>query len=221
MPGFDGNEALSYVKRRLGIEGLTDPTEQPAELLDYITEGRDKMMEALALSAPEAVRETVTLVEATADDAWKLPDATNDPMRVLRVLDDGRSYEPELQPAGKPGGVGDYWWHTIRELRLTPHATLSGSPEVQVVLHQDALQAGDAGDGSTTATDGWGVPTPTHRLCCKWAVVLALTANEDSDARNAKADFTSELDRIERLYGSYDARSGIGLRSVLMDVYNV
>lgn len=203
-----GAELLTYVQRRLAEAGLDVPAERTAELYDYITEGRDTLLQAFALTAPVVVKAVVTLEQVGATQVWQFPAATKDPYRVLQVYD-SETLEP-LDPSAKlDNDAGHYAWVTLRSLRLAQDVALEGAPAVDAVLHGGAIVAG-------TAEAAIGLPTTCHRAIGKLAAVLALTADEESDARTAAGLFQREIDQLERIYGDYDANGGLALRHALM-----
>lgn len=204
-----GVELLAYVKRRLAENGLTLETDRAAELYDYLTDGRDDVLQELALDAPVAVKETVTLVLLTADPpVWKLPDATLDPMQILDLRDAGTGV-PLIPSSNLNNDGGHYRWNTNRRVQLAEAVGLSGSLEADVVLARVAITA-------ATTEAQVGLPTPCHRAVGLWAAVLALTADEESDARAATALYQRAIDRLKSLYGNYDVNSGMALREALM-----
>ena len=204
-----GLELFAYVKRRLAENGLTLETGREAELYDYLTDGRDDVLQELALDAPVAVKETVTLVLLTADPpVWKIPDATLDPMQILDVRDAGTGV-PLVPSANLNNDGGHYRWNTNRKLQLADSVGLSGSLEADIVCARTAITA-------ATTEAQVGLPTPCHRAVGLWAAVLALTADEESDARAATALYQRAIDRLKKLYGNYDVNSGMALREALL-----
>lgn len=204
-----GAQLLTYVKRRLAENGLTVPAERDAELLDLITEGRDAILQAFALSAPVVVRSTITLeTDGSNDRIRNFPAATRDPLRVLAVKES--STGEELVPtASLNNDAGQYRWNNLRQLELADDVEPEGNVEVDLVVHPT-----DIGSGTTEAAIG--LPTTCHRAIGKMAAVLAMTADEQSDATNAKQQFRSELEKLEALYGDYDANGGLALGVQLM-----
>lgn len=203
-----GAELLTYVTRRLAENGLTVPAERAAELYDYITEGRDVLLQAFAVAAPVVVRSYVTLEQVGDTQVWQFPAATLDPYRVTHVYDnDGGATLTPAATLNQDGG--EYRWRSIRELELAECVELEGAPEVECVL------AGSAIDADTTAAE-IGLPVTCHRAIGKLAAVLALTADEESDAGVAGRLFEAELQRLETIYGDYDTGSGTSLRQALM-----
>ncbi len=204
-----GAELLTFVKRRLAENGLTLEADRANELYDSLTAGRDDVLAELALDAPVAVKETVTLVLLTASPpVWKIPDATKDPLRILDVRDNGTGV-PLVPSSSLDNDNGHYRWNTNRKLQLAESVGLSGSVEVDAVLAKGAITAG-------TVEADIGLPTPCHRAIGLWAAVLALTADEESDARSATALYQRELERLKRLYGDYDVNSGMALREAML-----
>lgn len=207
-----GAQLLTYLKRRLAEQGLTLEADRVDELYDYLTEGRDELLSTFALAAPIVVQSTpIALVQVDAVNdptLWKIPDATKDLLRVITV----REKESKELFAGSGAidqDAGDYEWVTTRQLRLSESADAGAGIEVIVVPHQ-----GDIVAGTTEANIG--LPTPCHRAIGKYAAVLALTADEESDATSALGLFSRELDKLERIYGDFDAMGGATLRSIFM-----
>lgn len=207
-----GAQLLTYLKRRLAEQGLTLEADRVDELYDYLTEGRDELLSSFALAAPIVVQAApIALVPVDAINfprLWKIPDATKDLFRVIAVR------EIESKELFTPSGsidqdAGDYEWVTLRQIQLAESSDPGAGIEVIVVPHQ-----GDIVAGTTEANIG--LPTPCHRAIGKYAAVLALTADEESDATNAMGLFTREIDKLERIYGDYDAMGGATLRSIFM-----
>ena len=204
-----GAELLTYVKRRLAENGLTLEADRAGELYDYITDGRDDVLQELALDAPDAVKETVTLdVVTTNPPVWKLPDATKDAMRVLELRDAGTGY-PLTPSSSLNNDGGHYRLNSPRRVQLADEAVLTGSLEGDFVLAKAAISA-------ATAEADIGLPTPCHRAIGLCAAMLALTADEESDARTATALYSRALDRLKKLYGDFDRNSGLALREAFM-----
>jgi len=204
-----GVQLLAYVKRRLAENGLTVPAERDAELYDLLSEGRDALLVAFALCAPVVVKSTITLETDGSNDRLRtFPAATKDPFRVLAVKES--STGEELTPsASLNNDAGQYVWNTIRQLKLADDVEPEGNVEVDLVVHTGDITA-------ATTEPQVGLPTTCHRAIGKMAAVLAMTADEQSDASNAKRLFSSELERLEALYGDYDQSSGQALGPALM-----
>lgn len=208
----DGAKLLTYVMRRLGEEGLTVESGREAELFDYITEGRDNLVRLLAQVQPIAVQESVTLekVGGTSRD-YQLPAATKDPLACVRLVDED---DEELVPstATKIGADGgDYRWLTLRKLRLSEDRSLTTLAGDFVLQRADIVAA--------TAESAIGLPTPCHRAIGKWAALLALTADEETDATSAMGLLQKELDELDRLFGNYDRNDGASLRGAFLSTY--
>lgn len=204
-----GAQLLTYVKRRLAENGLTLETDRDAELYDYLTDGRDDVLQELALDAQAAVKETVTMELVTAiPPVWKLPDATLDPMRILEIRDAGTGVP--LNPSSSLNNDGGHYRiNSLRQVQLADAVGLSGSLECDVVVAKVAITS-----ASTEAQIG--LPTPCHRAVGLCAAVLALTADEESDARTATALYSRSLERLKQLYGDFDANSGMALREAML-----
>lgn len=202
---MDGAALRDYVTRRLAEENLALPPEREADLFDLITEARDSVRQILALSAPLVVCTWLLLEQDGADDrVWRFPEAAPDPLRVVEVRAKA-TRRPLTHAATLDHDAGEYEWTTLRELRLALDACAPGGVEVRYASHVSTAI------GATTAEGAVGLPAPTHRALAKWAVVLALTADEESDAANALAQFREEADRLERLYGDYDRSAGASI----------
>lgn len=205
-----GVQLLAYLKRRLAEAGLSVDAERDAELYDNLTEGRDELLQALSLAAPVVVRTTITLEVDPADDRiYSFAAAATDPYRVIEVRDK-ETREPLTPAATLDVDGGDYAWESIRKLRLAEHVSVSNGVEVVYVP-----AAADITAATTEAQVG--LPVTCHRAIGKFAAVLALTADEESDATNAKALFDRELEKLERVYGEFDASGGFSLREALME----
>jgi hypothetical protein len=209
---MNGAALLTYVQRRLGESGLAVESGRSDELFDYITEGRDTLLQLFADAAPVVVKQIIALEVDGADDRkYTLPAATKDPYRVLvvRAITTGEELIPS---AVLNQDDGHYVWRTIRELRLAEGINPPGGIEVEMVLHAADIVTG-------TAENAIGVPTTCHRAIGKHAVVLALTADEESDAANAIKLLGAELAQLQRLYGSFDDNGGAALRQAFMQSY--
>jgi hypothetical protein len=206
-----GAELLTYVKRGLRENGVAveDSAERDAELLDLITEGRDDLLAAFALAAPIVVQQTVTLDQDASDDRlYTIPDATGDPYRILLVRD--VTNEEPLEPAANLNfDGGHYRWNSLRELKLADFANPNGGVEVVLVPSADDI------DESTTEAE-IGLPRTCHRALGKLAIGLALERGGERDPQTVIAMFQREVDRLERIYGDYDANGGAALREALM-----
>jgi hypothetical protein len=205
-----GAQLLTYTKRRLAENGLTVPAERELELYDYITEGRDEVKRRLAMAAPVAVKITLTLEVDVADDrVYRFPIAAKDPLRVIEVRD--KQYRVPLDPAATLDcDTGDYEWLSARELRLAEGVDVGQGVEIVYVAQEGAIAAG-------TAEADIGAPVPTHRAIGKLAAVLALTADEESDATTAMGLYEREMTQLEQMYGDFDANGGEALRAALME----
>lgn len=207
-----GAQLLTYLKRRLAEQGLTLEADRVDELYDYLTEGRDALLQSFALAAPIVVQAAPIALEqpdpVNDPRLWQLPAATKDLYKVLVV----REVESKelFSPAGSiEQDAGDYEWVTLRSLRLSESSDPGSGIEVIVVPSKADIVAG-------TAEVDVGLPTTCHRAIGKFAAVLALTADEESDATNAVGLFSKEVDQLERIYGEYDAMGGAALRSIFM-----
>jgi hypothetical protein len=209
----NGLALQTYVLRRLAEEGLALEANRTNELYDYITEGRDELLASFALAAPIVVQSApIALVQVDAINdprLWKIPDLTKDLLRVITVRET-ESKERFSPSGGIEQDAGDYEWVTTRQLRFSESADPGSGIEIIVVPHQADITA-----ATTEALIG--LPTPCHRAIGKYAAVLALTADEESDATNALGLFSRELDRLERIYGDFDAMGGAALRSIFME----
>lgn len=205
-----GVQLLSYLKRRLAEAGLTVDAERDAELYDALTEGRDELLQAFSLAAPIVVKTTITLeVDGTDDRIYRFAAAAKDPYRVIEVRDK-ETREPLTPAATLDVDGGDYAWDSLRQLRIAEHVGVAKGIEVVYV-------AAAADITSATTEAGVGLPVTCHRAVGKFAAVLALTADEESDATNAKELFDRELEKLERVYGEYDASGGLALREAIME----
>jgi hypothetical protein len=206
-----GAQLLTYLKTRLGITGVGQDQWSDTELYDFLTEGRDDVKQALSMAAPIVVQELVTFEDTGSGQIWQMPAATKDPLRCLglRAVTGRRHLTPSafLDQDG-----GDYEWITTRKVRLAEYVEPTGGLEGYFILQGAAIASG-------TAEADIGVIVPLHRLLAKYAAVLALTADEDSDATNAMGLMQRELDKIERLYSEYDGLGGLAFRQALLMAY--
>lgn len=202
---MDGVAALTYLNRRLAEAGLDVGEERTAELYDAITEGRDEVLTTLALVAPDLFATKTVALEVDVDDTSvrDIPDAEPDPVRVVSVrASTGRDLVPSLSP---DFDSGEYVWISPRSIKVV--RGFAGDITVRYV------PAGGEIDETTADTAAaWSLPRNCHRAAVKQAAVIALTADEESDARIAMALYTREIERLERLYGDYDTNQGAGLR---------
>lgn len=213
-----GVQLFTYTQRRLAESGsaFTVDSDRSAELYDYITEGRDWILESMALAAPVTVRQLVTLeVDVTNSSLYNFPTATKDPFRCIEIRD--VSTRKPMRPAQTLDfDGGEYVWVSLRQVRLAEFVSPTGGLEGYFILHN-----GDITSATTEANIG--APTTMHRAIGKAAALLALTQNEASDGRAALAVLMAELDKLERIYGEYDMQGGLSLREALMqstgDVY--
>lgn len=202
-----GAEFLTYMKRRLAENGVAADAERDLELLDYATEGRDGLLQALAEAAPLVVKQIITF-DPPAGALYSLPAASKDPYRCLCLRDSATGRE--LEPAASiDNDSGEYVWRTIRQVQLRADASLEGNLEGEFILHAGPITA-------ATAEAAIGLPTTCHRAAAKLGVVLALTADEESDASVAAGLFQREIDALEKIYGQYDDNGGMALRHALM-----
>jgi hypothetical protein len=211
---MDGAAFLTYMQRRLAENGLSVDAERVAELLDYATEGRDLVLQALATAAPVAVKAVVQLeLDPTApggsDRYYRFPLTTKDPYRVLDVVE-ANTDRPLSPSASLNQDGGEYVWVNTRQLRLSDDADPDGGINVTYV----PSVSGNIAVG--TAEKDIGLPVPCHRCAAKAGVVLALTADEQSDARAAIRLYEQEIDTLSTLYGDYDANGGLALREALL-----
>lgn len=207
-----GAQLLTYLKRRLAEQGLTLEADRVDELFDYLTEGRDALLQSFALAAPIVVQAAPIALEqpdpVNDPKLWRLPLATKDLYKVMaiREIESKELFSPS---ATIEQDAGDYEWVTLRSIRLGESSDPGAGIEMIVVPHQGDIVAG-------TTEPNIGLPTPCHRAIGKFAAVLALTADEESDASNALGLFSKEIDNLERIYGEYDAMGGAALRSIFM-----
>lgn len=209
---MSGPELLTYVKRRLALENLASEQWTDAVLYDCITEGRDKVLEWFALSAPVAVQELITLDTDPVDDRRRtVPAATKDPIRVLEVR--AKTTLEPLTPSGRLNqDGGDYVWLDPRTLVLADNVEPEGGVEILAVTMKPAID-------QTTTEAAVGLPVQAHRALGKYAAVLALTMDEETDAALATALLQRELEQLGRLYAEFDAEGGAALRQLMLANY--
>lgn len=209
---MDSTALLTYVQRRLGIEGMTDEQTDTAEIFDCLTEGRDEVRSLLAEVAEHVVKESFNLeVDGANDRLWKFPAAKADATRIVKVK--SVTTGEQLNPAGMLNeDGGEYVWDTHRQLLLADHVDPPGGVAVEAILQYPDVTA-----GLTPAQ--MGVPDPATRAVGKFAVVLALTADEESDAANAVKLLEREFAKLERLYGDFDRQGGQSLRELFLMNY--
>lgn len=210
---MNGAQLQAYVQRRLAETGLNLEADRVNELYDYITEGRDELLASFALAAPLVVQSAPIALEqpdpVNSPLLWQIPAANRDPFRIItiREKETGEAFAPS---AALNQDGGDYEWVTTRQIKLSDDTDPGMGIQVIYVPH-----AGDIVVGTTEANIG--LPTPCHRAIGKYAAVLALTADEESDAANAMALFGRELERLERIYGDFDMMGGASLRTIFME----
>ena len=205
---MDGPALLDYTKRRLAEFGLSLEADRKDELYEWITQGRDDVLAELADEAPLAVRTTVTL-DATSAPLYILPAGTSDPLRLIELRDNGNDI-PLDPSASLNNDAGHYRVVNPRSFKLADFVALTGELEGDFVLMIDT-----AIDDATTQADV-GLLTPCHRAIGLCAAVLALTADEESDATTAAGLYQRELTRLKSLYGNYDFSGGLALRHGLL-----
>lgn len=213
---MDGAALYLYLQRRLAENGLAVESGRAGTLYDYLTEGRDEVKARLALVAPTLFAEGVTLELVDADlNTWKIPDATADLIRTDGVYWQSTSYAPQLlTPSAQLNrDDGGYVWTSPRTLQLrrglSVTAVSGGALQVLGVLQGDDID-------ETTPEADVGLPTPCHRAIAQMAAVLALTADEESDAAIAERRFEATMFRLEQQYGSFDVNDGMKLRHALL-----
>lgn len=209
---MNGAQLNTYVLRRLAEQGLNLEADRVNELYDYITEGRDELLAAFSLAAPIVVQSPAVAMEqpdpVNLPNVWRIPVANRDPFRVI-VIREKENGEP-FSPSGTLNqDGGDYEWQSLRQIKLSDDTDPGQGPEIIYVPHAIDITA-------ATTEPNIGMPTTCHRAIGKFAAVLALTADEESDATNAMGLFSRELERLERIYGDFDAMGGAGLRSIFM-----
>lgn len=205
-----GSELVTFVKRRLGIEGVTDELLTTAVLEENITRARDDLVLGFALAAPIIVKEIVLLEQdVTNGQIWRLPAATKDPLRCLELRATGT--QTPLEPSAKLNhDGGHYRWRTVREIELADGVTPPGGLEGDFILDRAAIL-------TATTEAAIALPTPCHRAIGLLAAVYGLTVDEESDARSAMGLFQRELDRLERTYSEYDGMGGTALRQAILE----
>lgn len=209
-------QALSFLKRRLGLEDMTQDTSfQDAELYGWLTFGRDRVKQALAmLPDPMPVKTTVSLeVDASDDTIYSFPDGTNDPYRVLEVREVDTLYP--LVPGVDENDTGDYYWRSDRELRIDDDVSPDGGIEVEAVLVDDPIDEKGGDDSSEIP----GLSAPAHRAVVFMAEFLALTVNDEGAGQAALQLVEREIADLERLYGEFDGQGGQALREALLGNY--
>ncbi len=204
-----GVQLLAYLKRRLAEANLTVEADRDAELYDCLTEGRDELLQSFALCAPVVVRQIVAMVvDDTNSHIYNLPDDTRDPLRVIE-LREKTTREPYSPAAQLDQDNGEYEWISPRSVRFAENADPGDGIEVVLVPHGADIDA-DSDEADI------GLPTPCHRAIGKYAAMLALTADEESDAKVAMGLYERELEKLERLYGDFDMNGGLALREAFM-----
>ena len=213
---MNGAQLLTYVKRRLRLEGVTIEANSAEEntLFDYLTEGRDTLLQVFAKRAPILVQELVTLqVDPVDTRIYTLPTATADPLACISLR--AVTTRDPLLPSAETmldTDAGEYEWLSPRRVRLAEHVDPPGGLEGYFVLTKPDITA-------ATPEAQVGVPGPTHRCLGKFAALLHLTADEESDATNAEKLFTQELDRLIKLYAQFDRHGGEALRQAFLSAY--
>jgi hypothetical protein len=208
----NGPQALRYVLRRLALEGLSDPELDDPELYDYITEGRDYIATELAMCGFMGLAISVLLTEDSTKDPPELYiDTTSNPL-PLRVLEiqEAASLTP-LDPMATHDDLGNYRFLERGRIQLADGINPEGG--VNMVYMPEGVDI----DADTLDTDAaWRLPTFCHRAACKYAAYLALTANEETDGKNAEKQFYRDMDRIQRLVSEFDAAGGIAFRKMFL-----
>ncbi len=205
-----GTDLFGGLQRRLGESGLSVESARETELYAFLTEGRDETLERLAEECPFAVVQVVALEQVSAGSRqWKIPDDTLDPLRAPAIRDSGSGRE--LEPSSELNqDAGEYVYVTPRLIQLADHLQLEGDPELVAVLLAAAPIDADAEQEEV------GLPATCNRAIVLQAAVLALTADEESDATKATELAEAAFARLVNRYGSFDLNDGIKLRHALM-----
>jgi len=200
-------ELIAFLKLRLGLVGSISDERVAGNELAFLTDARNEIRSRLALAAPMAVVDLVTLEQdVTVKERWKFPAATLDPLYLSRPRE--VTTRQPMNPANKLDyDHGLYIWETPRQLRVTTGWTPTGGLELDAVLMKPDLVNNGAID----------LPTPCHRAIGLGAVKLVLMVNEDSDARSAEKIYEAEMDRLERIYSQLDEARGMELREALLE----
>lgn len=205
-----GTDMLAALQRAVGEAGLAMEAGRTSDLYGFLTDGRDDLVQDLALAAPYAMPLVVALEEVTADPpVWGLPAAAAEPLRALAVRDseNGRELDPS---ASLNMDDGEYVWTSTRTIGLASHARVRGTPELVYI------PAGAAAVDATTTQATLGLPQPCNIGVVRRAAMLALMADEESDATNATKLYNETLARLENLYGGFDLNDGLKMRHALM-----
>ena len=205
--GFLGSDALAYLKRLLAIEGITQDNWDDPALYDFLSEGRDMVLQALSMAAPGVVRSVQTMTD-NGDDTFTLD---TDPYRVIQ-LRHKTTRLPLVPSATIDQDTGDYEWTGPRDVQVAAGLTPTGGLEAVFIPAAAAIASG-------TAKNAWGIPQTCHRLACKGAALVALGTDEDLDPKNMTGLFQNELGKIEIIYSEFDANAGLSMREAFLDMY--
>ena len=205
--GFTGADALAYLKRLLAIENITQDNWDSPALYDFLSEGRDMVMQTLSMAAPVTVRTFETMTD-NGDDTFTLG---TDPYRILELRHKTTKL-PMVPSSALDQDTGDYEWIDPRNVRVSAGLTPTGGIEAIYVPAQAAMAA-------NTAANLWGIPQTCHRLACKGAALIALGTDEDFDPTNIIGLFQNELSKIEVIYSEFDAMAGLGMREAFLHMY--
>jgi hypothetical protein len=210
----DAPTLVRWVGRRIGIETLTEEQLEFNELLAYVNEGRDVVLLELAarMSRPSMFLSSVTLEEDGGNDRkYAVPTGTNTVLRWQEVRD--VTYKQPLIPFFTHTDMGDYTVYADHVI-LNDNVAPPGGVEADIIEQPDPIVA-------TTAEADIGVPTVAHSAVGMYAAYLALTVNEESDARNLMAQFNSRLDQIGLLLSRFHLDEGLSLRNQFLDSYGL
>lgn len=201
-------ELVALFKVRLGLAGgVTSDERVTGSEYVFLTHARDMVRDRLALAAPLAITEVVTLEQdPTVKSRWAFPDDTADALYVSRPRE--ITTGQVLSPANKLDfDGGTYKWQTLRALRVLTGHVPAGGLELDAVLQQQPIEE----DGEI------GLPPPCHAAVALAGAQLVLTVNEDSPGKTAAALFEAEMNRLERLYSQYDEARGMELREAFLE----
>lgn len=203
---MNGPAALRYVLRRLALEGLNDPEQDDAELYDYIGEGRDYVLIELALTFyPGTYSRSNLTLDSAADPPTYSFAAAELPIRVIELYEID-TFSP-LTPMVTHDDLGEYRWVTRQKLETQTGLTPAGG--IAAVWVPEGVDIDEDTDDLDAA---WGIPTFAHRAACKYAAYLSLTANEETDGKNAEKQFERDMDRVLRIASEFDAAGGLAAR---------
>ena len=206
-----GAELLDDLKQRLALNGLVDETLTDAVLYGLLKKGRNKVRQDLATAVPARLKETVALT-TTDSVTHALPTHRSTPLRLLEVRDQGNE-RGRLTASTRPKDGGQYERTSPRTFRLRSGVTVSAGLEVVAVFPVTATIT------AATTDEELGVPPEAYDAVVHWAAVLALTADEETNADNERTLFEGAMGSAISALSADDDQSAREIQNVFGEVF--